>query len=147
MNKNVSSSWDENIGFSTCSIRYHSGTKLDYFGHGYAECHDQDKEFQSQLTGAFIASSRAEIDVCRKIRDYELKPGLLALKHLHSTMQHSKKYNPDSYEAKRLKKEIANYQKEIEEIDEMIIDMQANLKEYIDGKDRLYQERRKKGQN
>lgn len=50
----------------------------------------------------------------------------------------SKKYNPDSYEAKRLKKEIYNYQQEINDTNAMINEMQNNLKEYIDGKEALY---------
>lgn len=147
MSKNISSGWLADTGFSTCTIRYHSGTQLDLFGHGYAECHQNDQDFKSELTGAFIANSRAEIDICRKIRDQELKPGLLALKHLQATMIKSKKYNPDSYEAKRLKKEIYNYQQEINDTNAMINEMQNNLKEYINGKEALYQKRREKGQN
>ena len=66
MSKNIASSWNEEQGISLCSIRYHSGTGMDIFGHGHAECHDNDKDFQSELTG-----DRRQISIAIQAAGYE----------------------------------------------------------------------------
>jgi hypothetical protein len=90
------------------------------------------------MTGSYIAQTRAEIDILRQRRDYDSKPALMALKHLQATMQHSKNYNPKSYEAKRLNKEIKNCKANIDEINYLIKELQLNLKYFIDPKDKAY---------
>lgn len=147
MSKNLITEWDKDSGVSTCTLRYRSNNDVDFLGHGIAVCHENDQDFKSELTGAIIAEYRAEIDVCRKIRDYELRPGLMALKHVLGTMVKSKHFNPKSYEAKRLMKEIHRYKEEIEDTNKLIAELQLNLKAYIDGKDAIYRERRAEAKN
>ena len=76
---------------------------------------------------------RASIDILKQIKKYEVKPGLAALRHLYGTMKESKHYNPDSYEARRLMKEIKNYEKEVASINEQIDVTKQYLKDYING--------------
>ena len=54
---------------------------------------------------------RAQINILQNYKNRELRPGLKALVHLKGTMQISTRYNPNSYEAKRLDKEIKNKEK------------------------------------
>jgi hypothetical protein len=58
-------------------------------------------------------------------------------------MRHSKKYNPDSYEAIRLKKELAHRMDEYDENKAAIKDLYTLLNNYIKQKDEIH----KKGQN
>ena len=54
-------------------------------------------------------------------------------------MINSQKYNPQSYEAKRLDKEIKNYQSDIADINLAINYEKQNLYDYINAKELLYQ--------
>ena len=92
----------------------------------------------SERTGKHIAETRAQIDLLQNYKNIELRPELKAYKHLLGTMQQSKKYNPNSYEAKRLNKEIKNVKKTIAEINEALNTTKKELKEYIDTKEKLY---------
>ena len=58
-------------------------------------------------------------------------------------MIHSKKYNEKSYEAIRLKKEIAHLMDELEENNQSIKVGQNELKNFIDKKEELYKKLRK----
>ena len=58
-------------------------------------------------------------------------------------MINSPRYNPNSYEAKRLDKEIANIEKGIREISIAIEASKAHLYEYINSKEHMYQRIRK----
>lgn len=138
--------WDEEHGFTICTI-YYKGLTFT----GIAECHEKDRDFISQRTGEHIAYTRAYIDYLKYIYTYELKPKLEALNHLRGTMAHSKNYYPNGYMGKRLKKEIQNIETDIETIKDLIEIQKADLKLYIDEKDKFYNSQRKKnsknGQN
>lgn len=138
--------WDEEDGIFTCMIPYKSvsGAKLN--GYGFAICHPEDKDMQSQYTGLEIAQSRAIIDLAQQVNAYELKPGLKALEHLLSTMDHGG-YNLDSREMVRIRKEIKNYQDDIAFNKEVIRKYKAHVKEYIDNKDKLHKQLRAKQDN
>ena len=132
---------DNETGITSCIITDNSnGVLLE--GKGIAYCHPNDKIFFSKQTGEFIAQTRAEINIMQHKRDYDLKPGLMALKHLQSTMINSNKYNNNSYEAKRLYYEIKNKQEEIYELNIAINDLRKMLKQYIDTKEEIYQSKR-----
>lgn len=64
----------------------------------------------------------------------------MALKHLEATMKHSSQFAPKSYENKRLRKEIKNRQKEIDEINDYILNAKMMLQDYITKKDKIYRE-------
>ena len=59
-------------------------------------------------------------------------------------MQISTRYNPNSYEAKRLNKEIKNIEKDINFIQDKIDITKQQLKDYMSAKERLFKRIREK---
>lgn len=130
--------WDEEHSVARCVLTYQTSMGIPLQGVGIAECHPEDMDFVSELTGSTIACFRAEIDLFKKISNYEIKPAIAALKHVYCTMKDSKHYSPKSYEAIRIKKELAHLMDELQENKNAIAELQDSLKNYIDGKDKLY---------
>jgi hypothetical protein len=126
-------------GVSLYNIRYKG---FDF--QGTAVCHDDDLDMESERIGLSIAEARATIKVLKYIRDNEIKTQLKILEHLHSNMKTSKFYNPNSYEAKMLRKQISVIKKELTVVNNTIVDTKKFLKDYIDGKEKLYQRLRAK---
>ena len=127
--------YDETSGICGCSIF------LDDFlqGFGIAQCAEQDRDMISEKTGMHIAERRAQINLLQNYKNRELHPELKAYKHLLGTMVNSPRYNPNSYEAKRLNKEIKNVEKAIIEINEAIDSAKRDLYSYINTKETMYQ--------
>lgn len=127
--------YDEASGICGCSIF------IDDFlqGFGIAQCADQDRDMISEKTGMHIAEMRAQINLLQNYKNRELHPELKAYKHLLGTMVNSPRYNPNSYEAKRLNREIRNVEKAMREINIAIEATKAQLYNYINGKERMYQ--------
>lgn len=120
---------------------------IEYNGYrfvGEATCHPDDLDFESERVGLTLAESRANIKVLRHIRDCEVKPQLKILNHLYGNMRTSKYYNPNSYEAKMLRNQIRAIEKELVIINNGIADEQKFIKDYIEGKDKLYKRLRAK---
>ena len=115
---NIIYDYDKETLKSSCIIE-----KNNIIGIGNAFCHPKDTDIVSERTGMRIAEDRAYIHYLQNYKASQLRPALTALKHVYATMQHSKQFNPHSYEAKRLRKEIKNIEKEI--------------KEYIDDKEKM----------
>lgn len=134
----ITQDWNEELGMAQCVITDISNGVI-LAGYGKAVCHDDDVKWKSQVTGEYIALTRANIDILRKKRDYELKPGIMIIEHIISTMINSKQYNPNSYEAKRIKKELKNLKDDLYMINTIIEDEQASLKTYLDAKEELHQ--------
>jgi hypothetical protein len=133
----ITEDWNEELGLAQCVFTdISNGVILS--GYGRAICHDDDIPWKRASTGKYIAMTRAQIDILRKKRDYELKPSIMAIEHIISTMTNSKRYNPDSYEAKRIKKELKNLKDDLHMINTIIKDEQASLKTYLDTKDKLH---------
>lgn len=132
--------WDETTGVCSCQI------VIDDFlyGFGMAECAPEDKDMISERTGARIAEIRAQINLLQNYKNRELYPKLKGLKHLKATMVNSSRFNPDSYEAKRLDKEIKNIELEISDIYDAILYSKQHLYNYINDKEKLYQRIRSK---
>lgn len=145
MNKEPKYMWNEEHGTAICII-YYKDTSFC----GTADCHPTDKDFQSERTGEHIAYMRAYLDYLKYVRDNEEKPRLNTLNHLYGTMKHSTHFNPDSYEARRLQKEILNAQTDLDTIRDMIDACKTDLQKYINEKDEFYKKLRaksaKKGQ-
>ena len=136
--KQIIEHWDENHGIARCILNYTTSTGISLQGIGIAKCHPDDYPYISKLTGGIIAEYRAEIDLLKKINNYEIKPGIAALKHVYCTMRHSKRYNEKNYEAIRLKKELAHLMDELEENKKAIQDIHNNLNKYLEDKDKLH---------
>jgi predicted nucleic acid-binding Zn-ribbon protein len=128
-------------GFAVYIITYNG-----YRFVGEAVCHPDDIDFESERVGLTIAEARANIKVLRHMRDCEVKPQLKILNHLLSNMKTSKSYNPISYEAKMLRSQIRTIEKELATISNAIADEQKFIKDYIDGKDKMYKRLRAKSQ-
>lgn len=138
MNMQYKHKWDPNTGLSICTIEY-NGFKF----YGYAQCAPEDEPYKSEMTGGNISTWRAEIALMKHIKRCEIEPRIQAYYHLAGTMHHSKKHNPDSYEAKRLYQEYKNAQDDLDEIIYEIKDTENLLKNYIDQKDKANKARNK----
>lgn len=111
-------------------------TYKNYTFSGEAQCHPQDHP--NEFIGMQLANTRAFIKYFRFIRDNEIKPGLAALKQLYYSMKHSKNFNPKSYEAKMLYRQIRIKEDDLAEIKESIIDAQKQEKDIIRCADIMY---------
>lgn len=135
--------WEPDNGLATCILT--DGNEVYC---GYANCHPDDFDMMSQLTGQEIAYRRARIEYFVSVRDHELKPALKALKHVYGTMTHSTKFDPKSYATIALLREIRNLENDLTAIKEEIIEERVALKRYIITKDEYYKQiraRRNKG--
>lgn len=106
-----------NKGSAVYTIRYNN-----IIFTGRATCHPEDMDFESARVGLTIAEARANTEVLRHIREYELKPQLKILNHLYANMKTSKHYNPKSYEAKMLRSQIRALEKELATLNNEIAD-------------------------
>jgi hypothetical protein len=103
-------------------------------------------DFASERTGCYIAETRAVIRVLRYQRDHEIKPTLAAFNHLYSNMKTSKYYNPKSYEAKMLRRQIRSLENELAAVNADLAAERTSLSEYLKSKEKLYTKLRAKNQ-
>ena len=130
MNKQPEYFWSERYGTATCTLFYknHEFT-------GIANCHPDDQDMMSKLTGQTIAEYRATLQYLRFIRDCELQPQLKALKQLYYSINHSKYFDPKSYEAKMLYRQIKNLKEDLEAVKEELQYQKDSLKAYLETKE------------
>ena len=114
----VSTSWDEESGVALFTIQY----KNEYFT-GTATCCEEDKEFKSEIFGEALAEIRATRKYFAFIRDNEKIPELKALNQLYYSMKHSSQFNPKSYEAKMLFRQIKQREEDLKIIKFLIQDL------------------------
>ena len=131
MNKQLQYFWSEENGTAFATIFY-----KNYTFTGEAFCHPDDKDMMSKLTGQTIAEYRATIKYLRFIRDCELQPQLKALKQLYYSMNHSNHFNPKSYEAKTLYRQINILKDDLKENKYLIDLTKSQLKAYLTTKER-----------
>lgn len=131
MNKQPQYSWNENTGTAFATIFY-----KNYTFTGEARCHPGDKDMMSKLTGQTIAEYRATLKYLKFVRDCELQPQLQSLKQLYYSMNHSKYFNPKSYEAKMLYRQINHLTEDLKEIKYLIDLTKKALVAYINIKER-----------
>ena len=139
MNTGTKFIYEDNI--ATCILTY-KGAEF----RGVAYCHPDDEDFASERVGLSIAECRANIAFLRHIRDNEIKSQLRVLNHLIANMKNSKHYNPISYEMKMLRSQVRVIEKDLAAINNAIADERKFLKDYIDGKDKLFKKLRAKNQ-
>ena len=133
--------WNAETGTTTCSIISPLTKNLII---ATAQCHSDDFDMLSKLTGECIAARRLDIKVLQDYVKNWLKPGLAVLKQLYYTMKHSSKYSARGYEAKKLYRQIKIYEEEIEECKEAIAIQKADLHQLILKKDAFYKSVRNK---
>lgn len=125
--------WDKYTGIT--SVKQQIDNKIV---EGIARVAPEDERFANEYTGYTIAELRMRIDFARQHIEYDLKPQLFILNHLLSTMKQSPRFNPKSYEAKRIYAERQNILDDIEQFKIIIADYKQSLKKYIDDKDHFY---------
>ena len=135
--------WDKENGIASCSF---SGTLR---GHkkmytGWAHVHPEDEDMSSELVGTTLAEWRAHIEMLQDYKDNEIEPALAALKQLYYSMNRSKHFNPKSYEAKMLFRQIRLKEEDLAFCKNAIQKTKRFIKEYIDQKEQNYQLIRKK---
>lgn len=133
--------WDEEDKVSKCVIQPEKNGPCFT---GEAVCHEDDYDMASPRAGQEIAYRRAKIKHLQHIKNYEIKPQLASLKHLHGCMVHSSRFNPKSYENTMLQRQIRLLEFDLITVNEMIKYERENLKTFIDDKDRMYKHIRKK---
>lgn len=131
MNKQPQYLWREEDKTALTTIFY-----KNYTFTGEAHCHPDDQDMMSKLTGQTIAEYRATIKYLRFVRDCELQPQLKALKQLYYNMKHSKNFNPKSYEAIMLYRQIRHIEEDLKEIGFMITNTKDNLQCYLNTKEK-----------
>lgn len=134
--------WDAEEGFAQCTLI--DGNEVFY---GFATVHPDDQDLANEYTGLHIAENRATIKALQHRKNYILTPSLKALKHLYSSMRHSKQFNPTSYEAKMLNRQICLLEDDLEATKEAIAELREYLKTYLQKKDAAYKAIRKRNKN
>lgn len=137
MNKQPQYLWNENTGTAFATIFYQNYTFT-----GEAQCHPDDRDMMSKLTGQTIAEYRATLKYLRFIRDCELQPQLKALKQLYYSINRSKYFDPKSYEAKMLYRQMSLLKEDLKENKYLIDLTKAQLEAYLIGKEHDHQQLR-----
>ena len=137
MNKQPEYTWSERYSTATCTLFY-----KNYEFTGIANCHPDDKDMMSKLTGQTIAEYRATLKYLRFIRDCELQPQLKSLKQLYYSMNYSKYFNPKSYEVKMLYRQINQLTEDLKENKYLIDLTKSELKAYLTTKERDHKQLR-----
>ena len=135
----ISTSWSKETGIALFTIQY----KNENFT-GTATCCEEDKEFKSEMFGEALAENRAIRKQFAFIRDNETIPELKALNQLYYSMKHSSQFNPKSYEAKMLFRQIKQREEDLKIIKFLIQDLrdqEAMLKRSLE---RTKEHRKKK---
>lgn len=135
--------WDEEKGEAIATFRGQLRGREKVY-QGIAHVHPDDTDMKSELIGTQIAEWRAQIKMFQDYLANELEPGLAALKQLYYSMSRSKHFNPKSYEAKMLFRQIRLKEEDIADAKLLIANIKRYIKEYIDRKEQNYQLIRKK---
>lgn len=122
--------WEPKLGQAICLINYKDVEII-----GSAQCHEDDEDFISERTGLFIAESRANIALWQHIKNNELKPQIQALEHVLASWRHNQNYNPTSFEAKSLRRQIKAKTRDYIELKNRIAMEKEYLHDYIKNKD------------
>lgn len=110
----VESHYNSDLGHSIVTIK----TKHGNFT-GTSQLYDEDKEIASSFRGCQYAEMKAIRKAYKaEIKEIDLK--IKTLKDFEKVLKNMKEYNENSFEAKRLRKEIYLYQKKKAKIKETI---------------------------
>ena len=129
-------------GYATCSVTDSLGRVFK----GEAHCADEDRDFESALIGGTIAEMRAQIQAAKTYRD-DLKIKIQALKQYYYSIKNSKHFNPKSYEAKMLYRQMSLLNNDLEIAKHQLAVLKLNLYEYIRDKDEFHAKMRKSRTN
>lgn len=121
-------------GTTICTLRDNFGNTVQ----GMARLHP-DEPHASDFTGEYISTIRAEIKYYKLIRKNELGPQIKTLNHLLNCITNtgSKRYNPDSPEAKLIRKQYWMAKTDYEAVGEIIEQLENALSNYIKARSEL----------
>lgn len=139
MKENTTFDWDDDKGLATAIIEY-----KDKIYVGTAQCHPDDKDFKSMLTGQEIAYRRASIKMLSDIKKSEMMPGLQALKDYLYSINKGQYFDKKNPMVKILYHNINIRQSEVDMVTAMIKNQRNELSEYLKNKDKLYTQLRAK---
>lgn len=125
--------WNANTGIATCIITYNNVNFI-----GQAHCHPDDADFQSELTGSFIAELRANIKCLKFMKNHEIRSQLVALNHTLGCIKMSQKYDPNCHAVKTLQRQIYLTTEELTTIKQQIATLEQELNTYIANKEKFY---------
>lgn len=128
--------WEEKFGVTKCTID-------DKFT-GTAICNFIDYDMKNRKVGEEIAYNRALIKYLKYDKNNRIIPSLKAVRQVYYSMNQSKKFNSDSYEAKMLRRQIENWEYELSLTIDAIETTEDYIRLYIKHKDEYYQHIRKK---
>lgn len=130
--------WDEETGLAKYSFdaggRHYEGT---------AVCHPEDMDFKNQFTGLEIAHMRAVI-AYGKDEKIRLEGKVKGLKQLEASINCSKYYDKNGYEATMLRRQIHLAEEELRYCREDLANIKEDLQTYLNNKAFLYSNLRKK---
>lgn len=128
--------WIEDEGVMICTLQE---GKQEWVG--IANCHPLDEEYKSEYAGGMIAESRALINMYNDKLYNDALPRFKALKHLRNSMEQSYRYNPDSFEAKVMRKEYYGAQTDVEILRTLIRATKRQLANYIADREEYIKEK------
>lgn len=140
--------WNEETGYALVVLY---DTKKDKTFVGVAQCHEDDMDMKSSLTGLSIAQYRAEIEMYKYYKEL-LTIELNALLDFEKSAKCCKYYNENFQVENLLHKRIEKYRLSLIYVTNMIKVVQENLQNYLRAKAELYQKlrdnrKKKKGEN
>ena len=130
--------WDQESRSAICLITYENQSFV-----GTALCHPDDEDMCSEKVGCEIALRRARIELLKYYRN-KLKTEFQALRQVYHEMKQSKKFNPESYEVKKLLSSMNRLQFDFEFSKETLDEERKELRAYLAQKDSFYNKLRKK---
>ena len=134
--KRVALEYKDGVAF--CQYRY-----KHYLFEGEAICHEDDKDFESELVGLDLADSRAYLKYLRVRRD-ELSMRYDTLNGFYKQMEADKHFDENSSYAKKFRNEITYTYLELQGCRETIKFLPKKLDEKIKARESMYQKLRRK---
>ena len=132
-NKLLYSNYDKTTGMSTVIVKNKYGVFKEE-----AFLHPEDKEYESSYFGCQIAEARCMIKT-RKAQIENLNLQIKALKNFENVLKNSKHYTPDSFECRKLRKQIYALNKQKQHLIEAnnqtnrnIVDSEKHRREVLD---------------
>ena len=129
--------WNEETGTATCYLFY-----KDLTFEGVAKCHPQDQDFKSVMVGSDLAFMRAQVNYFNYVLKNEIKPELTGLVKLYNAISQSKKFNKDSYEARKMRRQIYELNTDYDNVKNFRDEIKLEIKKTIIEKEVFYQKLR-----
>ena len=134
--KRVTLEYKDGVAF--CQYRY-----KHYLFEGEAICHEDDKDFESELVGLELADNRAYLKYLKVRRD-ELAIRYETLTGFYKQLKSDKYFNEKSSYALKIEREIAYVYLELQDCRSAIRNIPRRMDEKIKAREDMYQKLRKK---